>query len=232
MSFSLSRTPALILGALLFVSALPLAAAPGLVADKDTVIGIELPHWEDKTPWVPANYVRVRNVSNHPITFDSLRSLADTITYRGSRTGTPLDLAFAVRTYAGGMQTRDFVLRFRPPILFSLAAGDSADIGLFEIGRFGFLVKTSAAERRYVPGAAIVQPLVFKCGSDSLVITLKATVMEASYGSGIVAPQVRGAWSTSGVTGWRADGRMAPRGRREAGMAITEREPGSFSRRP
>jgi hypothetical protein len=151
-------------------------AAPILVADKDTVQGLDNPDWDHYREWKPANTVRLRNVSGHAVTIDSIRPRRDSLSFGAM--GSPLELVFATRSREG-MPVKDVIGEYSGPIL--IAPGDSVDLGLFEIGNMGFPVKQSAQARRYHADDSVVTPLTIRFGRDSLRIILKAKVKVFFY---------------------------------------------------
>lgn len=203
--------PVVIACASILLTALPSypapRAQPALVSDKDTVAGIEAMTWVPRLPWSPANFIRIRNTTPAPLVLDSLRIPRDSI---GDRTyGLPLSLAFAARLGAG--EIREYLggspdLKARP---IRLAAGDSVDLGLFEIGRIAFPVKTTATARLYRPGDSLSAPLAVFAGADSLRFILKAKVVDFIYGVGIVPMQASGRKPWNGERAATADGRAA-----------------------
>jgi hypothetical protein len=194
------KTGLIALIACVILSALPShPASPVLVSDKDTVAGIDTGLWDGKGPWFAPQYIRIRNTSTRTVSLDSLRIPSDSI--EASSFVSRLELAFAVRNHATGKQVRVYTntsLKSRP---IAVPAGDSVDLGQFEIGKMYFYAKSSAqaAPQRYQPGDSIVAPLILFGGDDSVKFTLKAKVSTFVYvPSGIaIRPGQRGSAGTS-----------------------------------
>jgi hypothetical protein len=153
-----------------------------LVCDKDTVAGVTAAAWSVKGAWLDPEFIRIRNTSAHAVTLDSLSETRDSIGTPGS--ARTLELVFAVRTHAPGNPVTGYATIFGyGPIL--VPAGDSIDVGLFQIGTIFVPMKASAGAgpRRYLPGDSIYEPLAFYAGGDSIGFTLKATVRDIEYGT-------------------------------------------------
>jgi hypothetical protein len=177
------------------------AAYPVLVSDKDTVAGIDAEVWDGKGPWLDSQYVRIRNASTRTVSLDSLRFPSESIQNGGY--ASPLELAFAVRSHSAGTQVRVFFNRIPGSFPIAIAAGDSIDVGLFEIGRMFYYAKSSALAppRRYQVGDSILAPLTLFAGGDSVNINLKAKVHAFVNGlSGILVRKGRGLYPMKGRT--------------------------------
>jgi hypothetical protein len=183
---------------------------PVLVADKDTVAGIESRSWISKGTWLGANTIRIRNTSALTVVIDSLRIPSDSIRARGY--ATPLQMAFAARSHGDISQTREFVDGFHQNGPITIPAGDSVDLGQFEIGRILVLVKASAATpaHRYDEDDSIVAPLTFFAGTNSIRFILKAKVTEFYYGTGGIAVRIGRRPATENTHTVTVNGRSAP----------------------
>jgi hypothetical protein len=164
--------------------------SPILVCDKDTVAGTGADPWTDKGPWLDSEFIRVRNSSGRTVSLDSLRIPSGYIKNPGD--SSRLGLVFAIRGHAPEYPVTIYKnenLPFKPIVL---AAGDSIDMGLFEIGAIFYPVKSSAAPspRRYQPGDSIITRLALFAGADSIAFVLKATVKNILYGSGTIAVRI------------------------------------------
>lgn len=166
------------------------APAPALVVDKDTVAGIAADPWLGKDSWLEPEFIRVRNASGRAVSFDSLRLPSGTIGSEGSYI--PLKLVFAVRRHVPGNPVTKYLNTDLKSMPIELAAGDSIDLGLFEIGRIVIPVKSSAAPgpRRYQPGDSILAPLSLLGGTDSIAFVLKARVRNIAFGYGGVVVRI------------------------------------------
>lgn len=186
-------------------SALPASAARlALIPDKDTVAGIEAPSWTTRQTWLPPNTVRIRNPTAQGISLDSIRVPSDSVGPRGD--AEPLRLVFAVRNPAG--EIREYPMGIWRSAPIAIPAGDSVELGMFEIGRAYYPVKVAATARRYQPGDSIIAPLTFFAGPDSMRLILKAKVQTFAIGSGgIVIRADAGRWSPSQGKAATADGR-------------------------
>jgi hypothetical protein len=155
---------------------------PVLVSNKDTVAGIEAQHWDSKGPWLEPNFIRIRNTSAQTIFLDSLRIPSDSIGKPNFATRLEIIFAAHISESVGGI-ILDFThgqLKNRP---IAVLAGDSVDLGQFEIGRRGGVAKASATDpHRYQPEDSIVAPLTLFAGRDSINFTLKAKVKIFTYG--------------------------------------------------
>jgi hypothetical protein len=183
---------------------------PVLVSDKDTVAGVEFQNWVSKGTWLGPNTIRIRNTSAQSVVIDSLRFPRDSII--GWGTSAPLELVFAARSHGDISQTRDFAFGFSRFNPITVPAGDSVDLGQFEIGRVAYPVKVSASNppHRYNPEDSIVAPLTFYAGADSIRFILKAKVKMFLYGTGGIAVRIGRRPGTENARTVTVDGRSAP----------------------
>ena len=202
-----------------------------LIGDRDTVLGITPPTWKEGQEWKRENYIRVWNRHAHTLVIDSIRFPADSLVGSGSF-AQPMDRLFAVRTYAGGIKvTPAWTGRLKDhPV--TLAIGDSADFGLFEIGRILFLVKQSAAAGRYRLGDTLIAPVTLFAGNDSLRFILKTKVVEGFAGTAIAPRLPQGAYGReAGALSVSADGRADLDGAYAKRIFFSVPGPGTASRR-
>ncbi|MDB5050066.1 MAG: hypothetical protein JWO30_3137 [Fibrobacteres bacterium] len=151
--------------------------AKALVADKDTVLGIDKQHWDDLGEWKPANRIQIRNASPEAVIIDSVRQRVDTLSY-----GSQMEMVFSWREKEGE-PTRPVLNGDKIPI--RIPAGDSLELGMFEIGDLGILVKQSAQARKYPIDDSIATTITVHFGRDSLQFVLKAKVKMFSFGSAV-----------------------------------------------
>lgn len=223
---------ALAWGALLFLVG-GSAEAGSLAGDRDTVMGVEYSEWKPPREWDRVNFIRLHNLGNSLLPLDSIRLPADSFAYRGNQTyAERLDCFFAVRTYAGGARVWQAFGRPLKSANLALAPGDSADIGIFEVGKILILVKQSAAPKHYLPGDTLVAPVTVFAGADSVRFILKAKVMLASSGSAIAPVRFdRMAGGSRGTRRVSADGRAVRSGAVETKKIFRKPAAGSGYRR-
>jgi hypothetical protein len=177
------------------------ADSPVLVSDKARVAGIDAEVWDGKGPWLDPQYIRIRNASTRTLYLDSIRFPADSIENAGY--ASPLKLAFAVRGPSAGSPARIFINKIPKSNPIALPAGDSIDVGLFEIGTIFYYAKSSASTplRRYLPGDSILAPLALFAGGDSIGFELRAKIVPFVDGlSGISVRKGKGVPRKEGRT--------------------------------
>jgi hypothetical protein len=188
-------------------------ALPVLVSNQDTVAGIETEDWDPHHAWPAPNFIRIRNASAQTVTLDSLRFPSDSMVYFGD--ARRLEIAFASRSPGAGTPVRRFAPgRLSKSAPITLAAGDSIDLGQFEIGML-FVAKTTASARRYSLGDSILAPITVFAGADSIDFILKAKVKDFTYGGSGIRVRAAGRRLTPMAAGRvTVDGRVAAPGSR------------------
>jgi hypothetical protein len=152
----------------------------------DTVIGIASRNYGiDSMAWTPERFVRIRNTGNAPIqvqppAHDTVYNYVD-----GKGVGYGAHgWVYTIRRHGGTFPLLQVQAWGGQAV--ALAAGDSLDYGLFQIGPIAITKRSAAVTplEAFV-GDTVRMPVTIRYGSDSLKFILKTRIVETVFGVGI-----------------------------------------------
>jgi hypothetical protein len=140
------------------------------------VNGVAVPiHDNYKLEWTQDRFVRITNPGNAPIQVQPpVLEPIGMLTQAGQPTGQVFPWIYSVRRHAGGFPRLDQITGNGESR--SLAAGESLDFGLFQIGMLAVTKVSAAAPPQAREGDSLKVPVLIRFGTDSLRFILKTKI--------------------------------------------------------